>query len=126
MVTNEKPIGIIITWSLKMLTEGGNSMRGFMKAFEAMNDETTVWNQKCRNKPRHEVLYCYIIIGGRIMYRANVAGYETEPAEILKPNGITSVVTWPRLVLCAPVIKAPHKIPMRGFQGFRYTTDIIF
>ena len=60
----DKPIGIIITWSVAMLTEGGSSLHQFMKAFEAMNDpDGGVWFQKMAKRPKHDVLYCYIIIG---------------------------------------------------------------
>lgn len=66
-----------------MLTEGGSTIRGFMTVFEALNETGQCWYQKMRNKPKHEVLYCYIIIGGRIMYRANVSHWETDPSGIL-------------------------------------------
>jgi hypothetical protein len=125
---NEKPIGLIITWSAKMLTEGGASLKSFMQAFESMNEDPDnhFWYQKCRNKPKHDVLYCYIIVSGRIIYRCNVACHTTGPATITLVNGMTRQIDWPRLVLCAPVIKAPTRIEMRGFQGFRYTHEEIF
>lgn len=109
-----------------MLTEGGSTLLGFMRAFEALNDSDQCWFQKMRNKPKHEVLYCYIVVGGRILYRANVSHWEGGPAEIMKPNQLVSVVTWNRLVLTAPIVKAPHKILMKGFQGFRYTDKLFF
>lgn len=126
MIT-DKPIGLIITWSVKMLTEGGASLKDFMYEFESMNEpDGGAWFQKCSKKPKHIPLYCYIIIGGRIMYRANISHYETGTATIKKCNQMIGQIEWPRLVLTAPIIKAPHKIPMRGFQGFRYTHEQIF
>jgi hypothetical protein len=122
----DKPEALIITWSKQMLTEGGSTLLGFMRVFEALNETEQCWYQKMRNKPKHDVLYCYIIIGGRIMYRANVSHYETGPAEIMKPNQLVSQINWNRLVLTAPIVKAPHKIEMRGFQGFRYTNELFF
>lgn len=125
----DKPIGIIITWSMALLTEGGNTLRMFMKAFEAMNDhDGGAWYQKIRSKPKHEVLCCYIIVGGRILYRCNISHYEMEntPKEIIRVNGLPATVTWNRMVLTAPVIKAPMKIPYKGFQGFRYTNEQFF
>lgn len=126
----DKPIGLIMTFSMAMITEGGTTLREFLRAFERLNDDNACWLQKCRNKPKHEVLYCYIIIAGRVYYRANVShwepGGEINATNILKPGGDILKISWPRLVLTPPIVKAPEKIPMRGFQGFRYVTEEIF
>ena len=123
----QRPEAIIITWSVAMLTEGNNTLRQFMKAFEALNEpEAGAWFQKMRNKPRHVPLYCFIVVGGRILYRANISHYETGRALIIKPNGLKQTIDWPRLVLTGPIVKAPEKIPMRGFQGFRYSNQLFF
>jgi len=75
-------------------------------------------------KPKIEVLHMYLLIGGKVVVRANIAGYANGngldincwDGSIRKPAYwavLTSPVSWPR----EPVF-------MRGFQGFRYTEDL--
>lgn len=129
---NIVPEGIAITWSQQMLAEGFGTEKDFRKHFEALNkrDDST-WIQKISSQPKHEVLYCYIIIAGLVAYRCNISHYEMDGSsvEIRKPGAPKTfsrrqVVKWKRVVLTAPVVKAPFEIKKPGFQGFRYTTKL--
>jgi hypothetical protein len=110
------------------------SPREFVRGFViALNDpeHETVWWSMMGNRPKQEVQYCYIVIGNRVRYRASVGWFEG-PYDY--PNELPGFKTfgdgrtlysryW--MALTGPVIKAPERIPMRGFQGFRYC-DILF
>lgn len=75
--------------------------------------------------PTQDVLHCYILIGGRIRVRGNIAGWEKGDGSFVKSwDGhdlkdskfwclVTGPISWPS----EPVIR-------RGFQGFRYTGDL--
>jgi len=109
---------------LKEATEGEifNGVRAFYKRFEDMNNHDGCFLQKCRNKPKHEVLYCYIVANNKVLYRCNVSHWQAggDPIEVIGPDDKLKIITWPHLVLTAPVVPAPFNIPFKGFQGFRY------
>lgn len=128
MNLQEKPEAIAITWSQQMLKEGFGSESEFREAFEKLNenDEAT-WLQKLNNKPKHDVVDCFIIIANKVAYKAKIVEYNMtgEPVRIRKPGAPMSfsryqVIRWKHVVLTGPVVKAPKDIPFRGFQGFRY------
>ncbi len=75
-------------------------------------------------KPRIEVLHLYILVGGSIVCRMNIAGYTDLDGEPLDCwDGVKRFSPW--WVICsAPVTHPPHAILKRGFQGFRYTEDL--
>lgn len=125
-----QPIALVVTWGKDLIQEKGGLL-SFIRYFEqAMADDENTWLQKCTNRPRHEVQYVYIIVCNQVKYRLIYAGHETGVAEVHNGDGISwssrAVITWPRLVLAGPVARAPRKIPMRGFQGFRYLFEKLF
>lgn len=70
-------------------------------------------------KPQHEVLYCYVLVDGRIRWRVNIAAWEPGgPRECV--DGIERSPKW-WMILTGPLVRPPEKIRMRGFRGFRYT-----
>lgn len=75
--------------------------------------------------PKFDVLYIYLLIDGRIDIRMNIAGYE--------PGGENGPIKcWDETIrqprfwatCTGPVVRPPHELKMRGFQGFRYTEDL--
>jgi hypothetical protein len=76
-------------------------------------------------KPTHDVLHLYLVIGGEIKVRLNIAGYE-DGAEVEPLECWDGVTRRPKFwaVCTAPVSRPPEPIKRRGFQGFRYTTDL--
>lgn len=72
-------------------------------------------------RPTKEVLHCYIIVGGQVRVRANIAGYANgNGLDIECWDGTLRKSKW-WAVLTAPVSWPTEAVPMRGFQGFRYT-----
>lgn len=119
-----QPDAIVITWSKEMIQEGYGSLRSFIKHFkECMSDPDNWWLQKCKNKPKHDVLYVYIIFDGRVRYRAHFAGYEKGATTICDGYG-DKEVEWSRVIMTGPLVEAPYPIYRKGFQGFRYATKL--
>jgi len=117
----QPPDGIIITISREMLKEKGyrNWLRNFYKAME--NDGLTYWMRQ-GVKPKHDVLYVYLCIGGKIRFRANYVG-PYGPGWMKFSDGKKMYApAW--VALCGPVVKAPFNIPWKGFRGFRYTEKL--
>lgn len=72
--------------------------------------------------PRVDVLHIYLLIGGKIDVRLNVAGYEPGDAARCWDDTIRTPKFW--AVCTGPVSRSPSPIERRGFQGFRYTGDL--
>jgi hypothetical protein len=123
----EYPAGIMTTWSRDLVKEKGGLLI-FLRRFESvMQREDAIWLQKSRNKPRYDILYVYIIVCNRVYYRLRYAGHETGETGICDMTASWSsyrTVRWPRLMLSGPYVKAPYKITQRGFQGFRYCSEL--
>lgn len=121
-----RPEGIVVTWGQQMIAEKGG-LFSFIKFFErCMKNEETVWLQKCKNKPRFDdLLYVYISVCNRIYYRCIYGGYETGE-KYCRMNSWSSLqkISWNRILLGSPIVKAPIKIIVPGFQGFRYCTKL--
>lgn len=122
--------GIVITWSMDMINSKGGLLQ-FVRYFEKImgqEDDQQLWLQKCRNKPKVEIIYVYIIVTGRLLYRLNYIGHEAGEVEINNGDGISfsrrQTVSWPRIVMAGPFVKNPVKRKLRGFQGFRYCTKL--
>ena len=74
------------------------------------------------SQPRIEVLHMYLVIEGRVDVRLNIAGYEAGDARRCWDRTIRKPKVW--VVCTGPVVRPAETIPMRGFQGFRYTQDL--
>lgn len=120
---NEFPDGIIITISMKSIEEKGG-YRNFLKEFlDCMEDDhySSAYWIKAGNKPRHDVLDVYIVIGGRIRWKctfveSHKAGYIELDRGRMYGRG------W--IVCTGPVERPPQPIYKKGFQGFRYTQTL--
>ncbi|MEK6323588.1 MAG: hypothetical protein AABN33_18260 [Acidobacteriota bacterium] len=75
-------------------------------------------------KPKVEVLHMYLLVGGRVIVRANIAGYANGNGLDIKcwDGSVRHPKFW--AVLTAPVSWPKEPVPMRGFQGFRYTESL--
>ncbi len=76
-------------------------------------------------KPKYDVLHCYLLINGFLRFRLNIA--EILPGGTMTFRDREVPQTWTAkywMILTAPVIKPKIAIPMKGFQGFRYTEEI--
>lgn len=121
------PEGIAVTWGRDMIAEKGGLL-AFMRFFEScMQDEGSIWYQKCRNRPGKDkfLQYVYIIVHNRVHYRGFYGGHRTEPVECyLNSWSSRQLITWPRIIIAGPIVKAPEKIIRPGVQGFRYTEKL--
>ncbi len=118
--------GIAVTMGREMIQEKGGLLK-FVRWFESTFDhEEGYWMHKCKNKPKNEnLLYVYVIICNRVHYRCMYGGYHSaNTTGHLQVNGPIEFITWPRIILAGPLVKAPHSIIRPGFQGFRYTTKL--
>lgn len=76
-------------------------------------------------RPTKEVLDCYLIVGGKVRCRARIADW-------IEGDHVGTVNCWDGsardakwwAVLTAPVSFPNEDVLRRGFQGFRYTTNL--
>lgn len=112
----ERPSAIIVTFPRIFFREV--SLRQFVREFCQMS-ESDVWFCKFAAIPRCEVIHCYIVIENRVRYRANLVGFDPGGEMIFADGRTATARAW--MLLCGPIVKAPYRISMRGFQGFRYS-----
>lgn len=122
------PEGIALTLPVAFFQDRGMSYAQFEKMFlEYMQQDDAIWNFRLTNLPLHDVLYVYLIFDGFLQYRGNLVQYERNVAKDFydAPDGIVRSFppcNW--VLFTGPIVKCPDDRPMRGFQGFRYTTKL--
>lgn len=126
-ITTEPPEGIVITVSAGMIGDHGyrHWLRNFLESMK-QSEETCDWNYYFRvgGQPRQDkhIQYVYLCIGGKIRFRVFYAGSQAGGKLNLSNGHRYRIVEGRAWILTAgPVERAPHPIPMKGFQGFRYT-----
>jgi len=130
----ERPTGIIRTLPYfgaggsgdKANDAMGQAYRRMMRSFKALErGECLQILIAFEQKPTIEVLHCYILVGGEIRVRANIASWESG-------DSIGGLHCWddttrhPKwlAVLTGPVVWPDEPVKRRGFQGFRYTEEL--
>lgn len=122
------PIAIAVTMGLEVIQANGGLLR-FIRHFEdaTRGEEGSYWYHKCKNRPTFfNIPHVYVIVCNQVRYRVLYGGNESGPTSVFMRWGEERKIDWPRLILAGPFEKAPRKIEMRGFQGFRYVYDPIF
>jgi hypothetical protein len=125
MKFQEPPDALILTMPVAWFKERNMTYADFCRKFEAdMKDEDTYWNYRKTNLPTQDVAFIYLVFDGFVQYRANFVSYERNVAKAFDdtPDGIVRQFppsNW--ILFCGPAISAPFDIPMKGFQGHRYT-----
>lgn len=114
---HERPEGIIkalpLTWSYE----------DFEPELLSINEGGSPWIFNLSGRPRFEVLYFYLLHGGKVRLRGNIMKYTLPNATIKCATGdFVFGKIWAEVG--PPIIKAPAEIFMRGFQGFRYTKKL--
>ena len=96
-----------------------------MRSYDALNEgKIPAIYVALAQRPKVDVLHLYILVGGSIVCRMNVAGYTDLDGEALDCwDGERRFSKW-WAICSAPVSYPPHEIKMRGFQGFRYTEGL--
>lgn len=122
------PDGIALTLPVQFFEDRKMSCSDFEKYFvRLMRNEDTTWNFKLKNLPTKDVLYVYFVFDGFIQYRLNLVMYERNKSKTFNdtPDGKVRHFESCNWVICSgPAVKAPYDFPMKGFQGFRYTTTL--
>lgn len=124
---DQPPIGIILTMGQKVIDANGG-FRNFIKHFtNCCKDENSgLWLQKSRNCPKEDIAIVYIVVANRVAYKVFYGGYRKGPTTVWMLDGEERYFPWPHMVLSGPIERAPRKILMRGFQGFRYIYENLF
>lgn len=112
---NIVPEGIVITFGAKLIEAKGGLLpllREFMAAME--DPEESHWMHWVQRGPalkyENGLQYVYIIISGRVSYKAYYGGFGTDPRNHIK--------------VCGPLERAPRGLEFSGFQNFRYSTKL--
>jgi hypothetical protein len=118
----ERPDGIIITISQEMLKEKGlkNWLQNF---YNCMKCEGCAYYMRLGTIPKQEVLYVYLLIGGKIRYRALCVGYEKDKTIRFDNGKEMYAKAW--VTLTGPIVKPKVPVERKGFRGFRYT-ELLF
>lgn len=125
MIPNEKTEAICLTLGQNFLHKvypGGEKM--IRHYIERMNDgDPYQWMQFCGSGiPKIKVQYCYVIWGGKVQYRCDIKEFMADITGDFSDGGVVRSFHNRNLcVLHGPTIRAPYDIPMKGFQGFRYS-----
>lgn len=73
-------------------------------------------------RPKIEVLYLYLVVGGVLRYRANIVGFAGAGGRRILNGGEYTAREW--VIVTGPVVKPPQPIEIKGFQGFRYSREL--
>jgi hypothetical protein len=95
------------------------ALKRIVKLFSYLKEDEGAIYMSMPAKPRQEVLYCYILVDGRIRWRANISHFEPGDARKCVDGVERAPKYW--MILTGPLVKAPRGLRMRGFRGFRYT-----
>jgi len=115
----QPPIGIILTMGAQVI-DANNGLLRFMRHFTSCLDNGNYWLQKARMAPKEDIAQVYIVLQNRLWCRVFYGGYSREGTTVFMRTGEERSFPWPHMILAGPIERAPKKIPMRGFQGFRY------
>jgi len=91
---------------------------------ERMNESDGYnWMQFCGSGvPKIKVNYCYVVFNGKVQYRCDIKEFKAAVTGSFNDGGVERSFKNRNLcVLQGPTEKAPYDIPMKGFQGFRYS-----
>lgn len=116
----QRPTGIIR--SLPYMAEHKAVMMRCLRRLNGGDDEYVFYIGMAQ-RPKIEVLHFYIICGGEVVGRANIADWLTDQPTMIRIDSTESAHKW-WAVLSGPFVEPPEKILRRGFQGFRYCEEL--
>ncbi|HEY4288250.1 MAG TPA: hypothetical protein VGN00_14195 [Puia sp.] len=124
---HQAPIGILLTMGAQIISANGG-LRSFVTHFtNCCRDENSgLWLQKSRACPTQDIAQVYLILCNRIWARVYFGGYSKEPTTVWMLDGTERTFPYPHMILSGPIEMAPRKMPMRGFQGFRYVHESLW
>ncbi len=122
---SQPPIGILLTMGVQVIHANGG-LRKFVQHFTqcCKDEDSGLWLQKSRACPTWDIAQVYLVCCNRVVWRVFYGGYcREENKTVFMLNGEERRFPWPHMMLAGPIEKAPFKISMRGFQGFRYVYE---
>lgn len=125
---SQPPEAIILTMPVAFFKEREMDQESFGKYFERfMRRPESLWNYKKKQLPTEEVAWVYLVWNGKVQFRLNFVQYERNKSKTFNDTYDGKVRKFPKMnwiILSGPAIPAPYEIPMKGFQGHRYTQKI--
>lgn len=125
---SEPPEALILTMPKAFFDDREMSFDEFRKEFEdELNSEDGYWNFLKMTLPIHDVQYVYIVFDSKIQYRVTFVCYERNKTKAFADSTDGKVRHFPNknwIIIGGPCVKAPYDIPMKGFQGHRYTKKL--
>lgn len=125
---SEPPEAIILTMPVAFFKDRGMDQEVFGKYFERfMRHEDSLWNFKKTQLPTVEVAWVYLVWLGKIQFRLNFVEYQRNKSKVFTDAYDGKARSFPKMnwiILSGPAIPAPYDIPMKGFQGHRYTKKL--
>lgn len=79
------------------------------------------------NFPKFEADHVYIIVANRLYGKVYCGGYhKNRDADIVAfgATGKQKLMDKPFIILSGPFVKCPTRRILKGFQGFRYCTEL--
>jgi hypothetical protein len=123
MIGSTQYTGIIKTVPHKFVFEEYGATRFMDDFFYRLNaDWRNCFLFTMPSIPKIGVLHFYLLIDGRVRFRANIVEYRGPKTLHFSRGRTISGKVW--VLLCGPVVRAPFKVEMKGFRGFRYTEDL--
>lgn len=122
------PDGIMLTLPIAFFEDRNWDYDGFTKMFQKfMAADDSIWNFRLTNLPKHDIAWVYLVFDKKVQFRVNFVQYERNVSKCFKDGPNKKVRDFPNanwVILCGPAVRPPHEWPQKGFQGFRYTTQL--
>lgn len=118
---HEPPTGIIRTLPpcyFDLTKREGNILAKCIERMNAQESEQ-LFSFSLSGKPKHEFIHVYIVCDGAVRWRFNFVGFDDKQRECI--DGVTRGHF---VIVAGPVEMPPRELPMRGFRGFRYTSNL--
>ena len=100
----------------------------FSEYFERfMRHEDATWHFKKKQLPTQDVAWVYLVWNGKVQFRLNFVQYERNVSKSFSDAWDGKTREFPKqnwIILSGPAIPAPYDMPMKGFQGHRYTEKL--
>ena len=120
----ETPTGILLTLPAAWFREFEDGEQAFWDSMRHIKEEETLWYHTISSVPKQEVLYAYIVFGGKVQARLTVVDFLKNHTMSFQRNGGIAHFPDKNWALLTDPVKAPSDFFMRGFQGFRYSALI--
>jgi hypothetical protein len=117
------PTGIIRTLPQVYADPKHDARINYLASCRALDQDEDYTIAFClASQPKLDLLHVYVIIDGEIDARFNFVAYRAGESCKLWDGRVRHPKVW--AVCAGPVSRPPSPIKMRGFQGFRYTSDL--